>query len=451
MTDPTADAQELIRLREESAALRAQLDLRHRRAAALVALRRVAAAVLVPVAALSFIVSIIGLWAATTTLNTDRWVAAVAPLPKKPEVSAAVADYATTQVFRVLDVDQRVKAALPDSAAFLAGPLTTQIRDHARNTVNNVLQSDRFQPVWIETNRRAHQRALAISEGRSEVVSVQAQSVEIDLLPLINQALRELSSQLPTLFGRQVSLPDLNSGEIPVNLRTRIEDAVGVTLPANFAQFTIYDGDRLSAMQQALVRFKRDLALFVIGTLALIALAFVISPGRRRTLLQSGIWLVIGAVAVTATVRAVRTQLLAQVPEGLYRDGASAAITTLTSTLRQRGVQTIWIGATLAVVAYLAGPGRGAVWVRRNLVAAARWFGRAASRVTSIVVARGPSWIARHRDPIRVAGVVVAAVVALVLSSWTGLLVVIVVLGIYETAVTVIGRDSVEGSAPRAT
>ena len=34
--------------------------------------------------------------------------------------------------------------------------------------------------------------------------------------------LRQLSDQLPTLFGRTITLPDLSSGEIPDNLRARV-------------------------------------------------------------------------------------------------------------------------------------------------------------------------------------------------------------------------------------
>jgi hypothetical protein len=91
------------------------------------ALRRVTAAVLILVAAFASVASVVGLWAANTTLNTDRWVATVAPLPRDPQVSAAVSQYATNEVFRVLDVEQRLRTVLPDQAAFLAAPVTGQV------------------------------------------------------------------------------------------------------------------------------------------------------------------------------------------------------------------------------------------------------------------------------------------------------------------------------------
>src|SRR5262249_22485294 len=156
--------------------------------------------------------------------------------------------------------------------------------------------------------------------------------VDIDLLPLINQVLRELSAQLPTLFGKKITLPDISSGEIPANLRERVQDAVGVPLPANFAQFTVYDAGRLTAIQQTMVTVKRDLVILAASPGLLLGLAFLISPRRRRTALQLGVWLVIAAVAVTASLRATRAQLLKQVPAGTYRNGVAAALTIVTGT-----------------------------------------------------------------------------------------------------------------------
>jgi hypothetical protein len=448
---PPAD--ELALLRAEVDALRAQLDVRRRRAHAVTTLRRVTAAFLAALAAFTLVASVVGLWAANTVLNTDRWVSTVAPLPRNPQVSAAVAEYTTAQVFEVLDVEQRVREVLPDQAGFVVAPITGQVREYVTTTVTAALRSDRFQPIWQEVTRRVHQRALAVLEGRSEVATAQGDEVRIDLLPIVNQVIRELSAQLPTLFGRTITLPDLSSGVIPDNLRAKVDQALGVRLPANFAQFTVYDGGRLRALQDAVVTFKRSLTLLIATTLVLIGLALLVTPQRRRTILQLGVWLVMAAVTVTAILRAVRAQLLAQVPAGTYRDGVAAAVTVITTILRERGVQIIWFGALIAVAAYLVGPGRGPTWLRSRVVEAVRVTGRAARRGSRLLVERGPSWIARNRDLLRLAGVVVAVVLALVFSSWTWLLVLAVVLAVYEAGVTVVARSTTdrwrEGGSPR--
>ncbi|MCU7730439.1 hypothetical protein ODJ79_42545 [Actinoplanes sp. KI2] len=439
-SSPIVPDDEVARLRDEVATLQARLQDRRRRQFALLALRRVAAAVFIMITAFALVTSVVGVWAATTVLSTDRWVSTVAPLPKDPKIAAAVAEYSTDQLFTAINVQQRIADVLPPQAAFIAGPVTGQLRTQIQNTVYKVMQSDQFQRIWVGVNARVHARVLDIIEGKSQTVTAQQDKVEIDLLPLINQVIRALSDQLPTLFGKTITLPDLSSGEIPDNLRARVQDALGVTLPENFAQFTVYDNGQLYAVQQSVEAAKRYLVLFVTATILLLLIALAISPWRRRTLLQLGLWLVVAAVAVTAVLRGVRDQLLNQVPDGVYREGVAAAVTSVFSLLRTRGTQLIWIGAILAVVCYLFGPGRGATWLRAQVRRGAVITGRATARGARWLGGNAPGWTAAHRDVLRVGGLVVGGILALLLSSWTSLLVILIVVAAYELAVTLIGR-----------
>lgn len=118
------DRQELLRQREELALLHSELDTRGRRQRRITLLRKIVAAVLVAIAALGVTLSVIGVWAGRTTLDTDRWVETVAPLSQDPAVQAAVSTYMTDQFFATLNVEQRVQEALPPRSAFLAIPLT---------------------------------------------------------------------------------------------------------------------------------------------------------------------------------------------------------------------------------------------------------------------------------------------------------------------------------------
>jgi hypothetical protein len=208
----------------------------------------------------------------------------------------------------------------------------------------------------------------------------------------------------------------------------------------------VYDAGKVKAAQRALVEFRRYLALLVGGSLLLLVLALAISPQRRRTLLQLGVWLVLAAVAVTASVRAVRRQLLGQLPEGTYRDAVGNAVAIVTRVLRERGTQVIWLGAILAVLMYLVGPGRGAVWLRHGLAVGARFVGRWLRHAFRWVAARGPAWTGNHLDLVRIAGVVVAVALALVFSSWTALLWIVIVLAAFEVVVTLVGRAALRNA-----
>lgn len=263
--------QELQRARE-------QLDNRAQRTRRVTVFRQMVAAVLVFVAALGLTLSVVGLWAGNTTLNTDRWVATVSPLSQDPAVRAAVSTYTTAQLFTSLNVDARVKAALPPKAAFPASPLSDQVHGFVQSTVTKVLASPQFAVLWPAINKAAHQQVLNILNNNSAVVRNSGKEVRLDLLPVVNNVLSSRQQQVPTLFGKTVRLPTITNASIPAGLQTKIQTALGVKLPANFAAIPIYAGNQLSAAQQAVVAFKRFVVALVVGSLLALGLALWISP-----------------------------------------------------------------------------------------------------------------------------------------------------------------------------
>lgn len=434
----TDEMTELEQLRIQTAELRGQLATRTRRRSLRLGLRRFTAAFLVAVAGCLAVQSVVGVWAARTTLDTERWVATVGPLPEHPEFNTAVATYLSNEVFEAVDVEQRLAQALPPEAAVLAGPVTAAVRDYLRDTVARFMASEQFRELWESANRFAHAQIVAILEGDSETVSVQGSTVTLNLLPIVNDLLVTIENELPAMFGRQLDLPTLSSGEVPPGLHDRIETALGVSLPSDFAQITLYDRSRLGELQAAVVLFKRSVALMVTATLLTLALALWVSPNRRRTVLQLGLWLVIATFTLSRLLRAVRDDLLGQLPDGVYREGLTAALAEIFTTLRERGDQLLWLGAAIAVLAYLVGPGRLPVALRGYAVRGAR---AAVSATRSAATSSAPrAFAARHLDVLRIAGLAVAAVAALLLSSWSGLLVVAILLAGYVIFVTLLAR-----------
>jgi hypothetical protein len=64
--------------------------------------------------------------------------------------------------------------------------------------------------------------------------------------------------------------------------------------------------------------------------------------------------------------------------------------------------------------------------------------------------ADGPDFAREHLDPLRIGGAVVAGVLLLFFSSWSGLFVIAVLLGLYElllAAVAAAGREPTGGGA----
>jgi hypothetical protein len=96
----------------------------------------------------------------------------------------------------------------------------------------------------------------------------------------------------------------------------------------------------------------------------------------------------------------------------------------------------------LAVIMYLIGPARGPRWLRHAVITGARAAGRSTSRGAHALGRHGPGWAGRHLDALRVGGLVAGALLALLLSSWTSLLVIAVLLAAYEGLVTVVGKSA---------
>lgn len=427
---------EVQRQRAELAALHQQLDTRGRRQRRMTLLRQIVAAVLAFVAALGMTLSVIGVWAGRTTLDTDRWVETVTPLSQDPAVRAAVSTYATEQIFTTLNVEQRVKEALPPRAAFLASPLTGAVHGYVQDAVSKVIASPQFAQLWPQINRVAHQQVMSILYNDSAVVRNSGDKVTLNLLPVVNEVLTRLEQQVPSLFGKSLDLPTITNGQIPAGLKTKIESALGVTLPDNFVAIPIYQGNQLSVAQQAVVQIKRGLTLLVIGTILAFGLALWASPRRRRTTLQFGIWLIIDVVALTSVIRAVRAQLIDQVPAGVMRAGVDAGVQIIFATLRERGTQLLWLGILIALVAYLVGPGRAPVALRRWAVQAGHFLSQRSRRYGAVAIADGPDFARTHLDPLRIGGLVAAGILLLFFSSWAGLFWIVVLLGLYELLVT---------------
>lgn len=447
--------EELERLRAEVAELRDRLAATSAQEAApaekkkagsrMLSVRRVLAAFLAALTGLVLVASIVGVWGARTTLNTDKWVSTVSPLPRQPAFNTAMSTYVTDQIFAVAKIQERLADALPPKATFLASPVTSSVHDYVLKRIEQFMATEQFATLWADANRIAQTQIKAILENKSKVVSHTENTVTLNFLPIINNVLATISTELPTLFGKKLELPPLSSGEVPPGLREKIGATLGVTLPQNFGQVTFYRQNELSALQDAMVTFKRFLVLLLLGTLACLVVALVVSPNRRRTVLQIGMAVVVSVVVLSAVLRAVKHQLLDHVPAGVYRDGVSVAIQTIFRTLRDRGDQLLWLGIGVAILAYLIGPGRGAVSIRRHTMSA----GQAVVRTTR-TTATSPALrteASRHRDALQIGGLVVAAVLALLLTSWTSLLVVLVLLACYEIAVTLLARAAPSGPA----
>ena len=169
-----------------------------------------------------------------------------------------------------------------------------------------------------------------------------------------------------------------------VGIGGRLQDR----LPASAAQITIMQSDRLAAAQSGL-KIVRGLPIVLVAlSLGLFALALVVAPGWRREALRAyGIGFVFaGALALIVQDQAGQALVEALTRTAAVEPAALAAWTISTTLLVQAAWATLGYGAFMIFAAWLAGPSRPTVAVRRAIAPYARHPGVAYAALAVFVV-----------------------------------------------------------------
>ena len=443
---------ELERVKAERQELEARVETLEARPEKRRRLRRIFTPILVALSIVVFTVTVPAAWGARTVLNTDRYVATVAPLADDPAVQASIASRVTDQVFLALDVEGTLSdalAGLGERATVLAAPLTTAIRGFVQDQVLKVVQSDAFRTFWVEANRFVHEQVLAILEGESDTVSVVEGKVLLNLLPLVNLALGSILGVASDLVGRDVTLPQITQGEVPSAAIAKLEQSLGIDLPDDYGQIPVYDSQDLEALQQTLYTFERLLVFLLILIPLLVAASLWVSTRRRRTLIQLATGAAVGLVVIRRIAIITRDSLFERVDTERFPSVRVLTNELMDSLFRYTGILLAIVLLT-ALIALVTGPYPWAVtargWVRDGARGIAAAFSGERLPDTGRV-----RWIRDHRDGLMLGGAIFAVALLLLfdLSLW-GFVIAGVVIALYEIALLRLGHEPEDSGVPAA-
>lgn len=438
---------ELKRVEAERNELEARVETLEARPQKRQRMRRIFTPILVALSIVVFTVTVPAAWGARTVLNTDRYVATVAPLADDPAVQASIASRLTDQVFSALDVEGTLSdalAGLGERATVLAAPLTTAIRGFVQDQVLKVVQTGAFRTFWVEANRFVHTQVLAILEGETDTVSVVEGKVLLNLLPLVNLALGSIQAVASDLVGRDVTLPQITQGEVPSAAIAKLEQSLGIDLPDDYGQIAVYDSQSLAALQEALYLFERLLVFLLILIPLLVAASLLVSTRRRRTLIQLATGAAVGLVVIRRIAIIARDDLFEQVDTEQFPSVRVLTDELMDSLFRYTGIL-LAIVLLAALIALITGPYPWAVkvrgWIRDGARGIAAAFGGHATPDTART-----RWLRDHRDGLMLGGAVVAVLLLLLfdLSLW-GFVIAGIVITLYELALSRLGHEP-EGS-----
>jgi len=376
----------------------------------LVAILMIVSVVLVPVAGLT-------VWVRNLVLDTDKYVDTVAPLASNRAITDNVANRITDKLFSEVNVEQRAKDALPESAQFLAAPIASGVETFTRDAATRALASDQFKTLWRNANERAHAAVVKALTGEGKNVSIKNGKVVLDLTPIIETVVQRLDDRGVTVF-----------------------DSVAQSASKKNLQVELLDASQLEKARRAVHLLDRLRIVLVVLVFVVLAIALLLSGNRRRTLMRWSLGVVV-AMAITAALLALARSAYLDVAKN--RDSASATFDILTNLLRN-GIRTVAVlSLVVALAAFLSGPSRIAV---RTRAGAGRLIGGLGRQADQSGWEPGPvgAWVAAHKVALRVAGVALAFVI---LFAWDQprpltILVLAVLLLVYLALIELVGRRS---------
>ena len=437
-------------LRAERDELQHEVEALHQRKARRT--RGVLSIVGVALSCVLLLTMVLGVWARRSFLRTDTFAERAGNLIDDPAVQAALATYLAEQVNQLIDAKTLLEDALPDRAQVLAVPLSNAVETFVADQVHTFVESERFAELWKAAVRLAHERAIALLEGESDVVQSEGDHIVINLIPVINGILAAIGEQSPEIFGRTVDLPTITVDEIPEAARERLSDALGIDLDDDFGTFTVYDDGALSAAQE-IVRLADNLVwVFVVLTpLAMIA-TIAVSARRRRTILQLSLGVAFTMVVLRRLVLLFQEELLELVRIETNVPAVEATSDAFLDPLLTGVRWVAVIAALVALVAWLTGPYKWSTSVRS-------WTAGTARDVSALVSAKAQdeataSWAAEHLDILRIAGLAVGvALLWWIDLTWARFLAVVVIVGAFELGVAALAAraepsDEVPAASP---
>jgi hypothetical protein len=346
----------------------------------------------------------------------------MAPLARNPVIVDGLATRATDALFSTHIVQNKVTDALPKSAKPLVAPIVNEVHSYVYGLALKVFSSPKFGKLWDTLNRHSHEAVINILTGKQTPLQkkvAKGGQIAINLSPTLNTLISDLDAHGVTLFNPLKAVS---------------------TQGVSFTVVSKQQVSKFSGLFNLVVKFKW---IIPVVALVLAILAVALAMERRKTLLRLAVGVALMSLLVLAGLSAGRGIFIGQAAGGGFNSqGAAAVWDTVLRFLKSDLRWTLLISVLVAFGAWLAGPARYAVWIRKTCASGGRWVAAQARALSSGTgraaaesgrVRRTGGWIVEHLNGLRIVGVVVAGLILVFGGNITGwsLLVIVIVLAAY--------------------
>ena len=351
--------------------------------------RRIVAATLLVIGVVLVPVTLSAVWVRNTLLDTDNYVATVGPLAQSSNLQHGLADRVTTALFADGKVQKQVADVLPKRAAILAAPITGGLQTVTNTAALKLVQSDQFQKLWDNVNRKAHAAIVDVLTGGGSRVSTKGGTVELNIQTIFDNVKQRLDDKGISVFD-------------------------SVELPAKYRTFVLVQSQGLEQVQGGV-----DLLQTMAWALPFILVlcfggAIALSSNRRRTIMRAGIWTAVAVGIEGALLSVGRSFYLEAVTKAGAREGSAGDVwDQLTTFLRQSGRTVIVLALIVAFAAWVAGPSRPALRIRALWNRALSGAGAKADE-SDVATGTVANFVAREKTGFRLVGAGIAIAVLII-------------------------------------
>ena len=268
-------------------------------------------------------------WLQDRIFDTDHFVESLAPLPKDPAISTAIAVRAAGAFDEGATVEQRVAEALPDQLAFLTPKFVEFTQEFVFDTTKQLIESDAFTTIWTASLRATHKTFIGVLEG--DTTSTESGHVGIEL--------------------------DGAGGLIVDGLEERGIDLFA-DVEASLGEIVLIQTDLLAAPRSVIGVFHTAVWVFPIAALVLLGIAIVVDRDRFQPVQWFGF---ASGIAILASLAILRTAV-------------NAAGRTIESDINRAAADAVWTALLdgyvrlSAIVGFvMLTVGFGAWWWRRQV------------------------------------------------------------------------------------
>lgn len=274
-------------------------------------------------------------WANSLIFDTNEYLKIVTPLPKDSTIAQALSTYTIDTLFSEINVEERIRTALPEQASFLASPLAEQLQERSLKRTTQIIQSDQFSSLWVASNTFFHQRILEIVRGGGILSQIQER-----------RPLEEKNIQF-------------DAGQMAQTIRDRLGSENRLFTDAQINQFrsiTIPAYTKLENIRQIVYWISQLSAMLLPVSFALLILGIAIAFSRQKAFLTASITLIIVMVITLIILLIIRTELLNQITQSLYHNAAQVVWDNFVRNLTTTLWLTILGGSIIIGLTLLSGP-----------------------------------------------------------------------------------------------